>query len=700
VRRTLAALTGATIVALALVPAAAPAATGSSPRGCDPLDAKRCLLPWPNNAFTVSDVRTDTGRRVRLLPTQMPKNAKGRRIDPTDFNRADGFSPGSSILTYVPNLSLKKTGAVPVTNLRKALDRTQPIAVVNARTGARTLIWAEMDTTSKPGERLLIIHPAKNLSRGQRYIVALSNLKDAKGRLLKAPASFRVFRDQLQTKSRVQERRRLTFEKNFTALAKAGIKRKSLYLAWDFTVASTRNITERSLAIRDNAFAVLGDVNLVDRQVKGGAPRFALDAPQEFAPCGSDGCQAGESDLLARKVTGTMTVPCYLDKKGCPVGSRFRYEHLKKTATFQANRFVYVPDRIKDNTMQVPFTCIVPRAALSKPSRPVLYGHAQFSGQDDVLRPDVQALAQDGDITFCAAREAGYASEDAALLRSSFADASRFAQVADRLQQGAINTLMLGRLMIHPQGLVSQPAFRTPAGGPAVDTFELSYDTTSGGAFGGMLTALSPDAVRASLGTGGMNYNLMLPRSINFKPFEAGFATAYPSRLDRMLILSMLQGQWDRAETDGYAQSLTQDPLPNTPLHTLLFQAAVGDHQVPTVATEIEARSVEAVVRQPEFDAGRSADLIPGYALTETSQLELGSVLTMWDGGPVRDGGASGTPIATAADVPLTAGKDPHDLPAQTPDARKQRSDFMHPDARFVDPCPPARACRAAGWGY
>ena len=699
-RRTLAALTGATLVALALVPAAAPAATGSSARGCDPLDAKRCLLPWPNNAFTVSDVRTDTGRRVKLLPSQMPRNAKGKRIDPTDFNRADGFSPGSSILTYVPNLSLKRTGAVPVTNLRKALDRNQPIAVVNARTGARTLIWAEMDTTSKPGERLLIIHPAKNLSRGQRYIVALSNLKDSKGRVIKAPASFRVFRDQLQTKSRAQERRRIGFERNFTALAKAGVKRKSLYLAWDFTVASTRNITERSLEIRDNAFAVLGDANLVDRQVKGGAPRFALDAPQEFAPCGADGCQAGESDLLARKVTGTMTVPCYLDKKGCPVGSRFRYEHLKKTANFQANRFVYVPDRIKNNTMQVPFTCIIPRAALSKPSRLALFGHAQFSGQDDVMRFDVQSLAAENDITLCAAREAGYASEDAALLHSAFADVSRFAQVADRLQQGAVNSLMLGRLMIHPQGLVAQPAFRTPTGGPAVDTFELYYDTPSGGAFGGMTAALSPDAVRASLGTGGMNYNLMLPRSTTFKPFEADFAKAYPSRLDRTLILSMLQGQWDRAETDGYAQNLTQDPLPNTPLHTLLFQAAVGDHQIPTIATEAQARTVEAVVRDPEFDAGRSADLIPGYGLTENSQLELGSVLTMWDGGPVRDGGANGTPIPPTADVPPTTGKDPHDLPAQTLDARTQRSNFFRPDARFVDPCPPTRACRAAGWGY
>ena len=66
----------------------------------------------------------------------------------------------------------------------------------------------------------------------------------------------------------------------------------------------------------------------------------------------------------------------------------------------------------------------------------------------------------------------------------------------------------------------------------------------------------------------------------------------------------MLQGQWDRAETGGYAQSLTQDPLPSTPLHTLLFQAAVGDHRVPNLATEIEARTVEAVEARPAVRQG------------------------------------------------------------------------------------------------
>jgi hypothetical protein len=376
-------------------------------------------------------------------------------------------------------------------------------------------------------------------------------MRDDKGRLIRASAAFRAMRDQLQISDPALERRRIGFERMFQTLAKVGLKRKDLFQAWDFTVASTPNATERAVDIRDNAFAVLGDNNLVDRNPKGGAPRFALDAPQEFAPCGTDGCQPGENDLLARTVTGVMTVPCYLNKTGCPVGSTFRYRKLKKTANFQADRFVFYPERRKNNTMQVPFRCIVPRAALGKASRLVLFGHGPYAGQDDVLRPDVQQLAQEGNLTFCAARQAGYATEDLATLKAAFADVNTFPRVVDRLQQGALNSLMLGRLMIHPQGLVRQAAFQTPAGTPAIDRFTVYYDTISGGAFGGMVTALSPDSVRASLGTGGMNHTFMLPRSTDYAALEPIFRAAYPGRGERTLLLSMLRASGTAARRPG-----------------------------------------------------------------------------------------------------------------------------------------------------
>ena len=44
----------------------------------------------------------------------------------------------------------------------------------------------------------------------------------------------------------------------FRELGRAGISRSSLYLSWDFTVASTNNVSGRLRFIRDDAFARLG----------------------------------------------------------------------------------------------------------------------------------------------------------------------------------------------------------------------------------------------------------------------------------------------------------------------------------------------------------------------------------------------------------------------------------------------------------
>src|SRR4051794_2594031 len=63
------------------------------------------LLPWPSNAYTKHDATTDTGRRLNLQITQMPVNAAGVPVDPTAFNRNDGFSPGTLIVTRIPEIA-------------------------------------------------------------------------------------------------------------------------------------------------------------------------------------------------------------------------------------------------------------------------------------------------------------------------------------------------------------------------------------------------------------------------------------------------------------------------------------------------------------------------------------------------------------------------------------------------------------------
>src|SRR3954453_21347906 len=75
-----------TLIAALVLAAAAPAA------------ASPPLLPFPNDRLTKKDKTTATGKRLNLSRSQMPKNADGVAIDPSDINRADGFSPGSAIV--------------------------------------------------------------------------------------------------------------------------------------------------------------------------------------------------------------------------------------------------------------------------------------------------------------------------------------------------------------------------------------------------------------------------------------------------------------------------------------------------------------------------------------------------------------------------------------------------------------------------
>src|SRR4051794_9141346 len=103
--------TGALVAVLAAMalPSIAMAAT-APPDGphCDPLDPKVCLLPWPNDRFTVADPSAPTGRRIALQLDAMPRNRAGLPILPDDQNRADGFSPGQAILTKVPGLETQQ----------------------------------------------------------------------------------------------------------------------------------------------------------------------------------------------------------------------------------------------------------------------------------------------------------------------------------------------------------------------------------------------------------------------------------------------------------------------------------------------------------------------------------------------------------------------------------------------------------------
>jgi hypothetical protein len=680
------------LLASALV-GAAPAAAQELGR-CDPLDPAVCLQPWPNDYFTVADPTTDTGKRLNLDLASMPRNIDNKPIDPTEWNRNDGFSPGQKIVTKVPGmdtpLAFQKTGAVPITDIEKTYEPDQPIVLLNADTLQRQLIWSELDANpANASDVNLIVRPAVNLDEGGHYIVALRNMKNAAGRTIKAGHAFRIYRDRLKSTDADVQARRSHMEQIFRALARAGIERRSLYLAWDFTVASERNLSERVLSMRDDAFAQLGDTDLTDLQVQGSAPQFAVTSTTDFAPT--------DNSRIARQVQGSFVVPCYLNQVGCPPGSTMTY--LPGTS---------VPQRIPGNTYVANFNCIIPRVAVDGPAvlpgRPSLYGHGLLGSASEVTAGNVESMANEHDFVFCATDWSGMATTDIPSILGILNDLSNFPKIPDRAQQGFINFLYLGRLMIHPNGFISDPAFNFTKDGqsfPVIDTTRLFYDGNSqGGIMGGSLAAIAPDYDRAVLGVPGMNYSILLRRSVDFDAyakgeFEDGVDTPgglydnYPNELERPLILSLIQTLWDRGEANGYAEHMTDNPYPNTPPHHVLLHEAFGDHQVANVATEVEARTIGASIRTPTLDPGRHSDVNPYFGIPAIDSFPFdGSALVVWD---------SGSPTPPTTNTPPYPGADPHSHPRSTASARDQKSEFLKVDGKVVDVCG-TKPCYANGY--
>jgi hypothetical protein len=688
----------AVLVAAAVLAVAASSAAAQEVGRCDPLDPSVCLQPWPNDYFTVADPTTDTGRRVSLDIASMPRNTANKPIDPTDFNRNDGFSPGQEIVTHVPGLdnpaAFQKTGAVPITDIARTYDENQPVVVINADTHQRHLIWSELDANpANDSDRNLIIRPAVNFDEGGHYIVALRRLKDSSGNTINAQKPFRIYRDRLPSTDPAVEARRPHMEEILKTLRQSGIGTRDLYLAWDFTVASERNLSERMLHIRDDAFAQLGDTNLADMRVQGAAPQFTVTSTTDYVPCGTDGCQSGESDRLFREVQGRVVVPCYLDAPGCPSGSQFAYGTDG------------LPLRIPGNTDPANFDCIIPRRVVDggtiHRARPSLYGHGLLGTASQVTGGAIQALSSEHNIILCASDWIGLAQEDIPNAAAILGDISHFSSLADRSQQGMLNFLYLGRAMINPLGFSTDPAFQYN-GKPLIDTRRLYYDGGSqGGIMGGSLTAVAPDFDRAALGVPGMNYSTLLQRSVDFDEFAPILYNAYPNELERQLIFSLIQMLWDRGEADGYAHHITDDPFPNTPSHHVLLSMAFGDHQVSNWTTAVEARTIGAQLRTPILDPGRSPEVTPYYGVPRVQSWPFdGSLLEVWDVGPLRTvgGQVKGTPPPPTENVPNREGVDPHGPDAsEQVTGRAQVSNFLRPGGQFYDVCGP-QPCYLDGW--
>ena len=611
----------------------------TDPLPCDPLDERACLLPWPNDGFTVPDPSTTTGRRLAIQPTSTPANNKGVHIDVSDQNRADGFSPGSTILTFVPGLDPAVTGIAPSTDVGASLRADAPIVVLDTTTSARVPYWGELDAAAPKGSQLLMVHPAISLPEGHHFAVALRRMKTASGAQIARATGFQAVIDGTpEPPERITPMRLVLHD-----LQAAGVPTDAdLYLAWDFTVASATSLSGRVLHMRHETYAQLDT------------------ASAAFTVTGT------HDDGGVRTVDGTFAVPNYLTGTGSP-GSHFQLAANGMPERNTTHPFYFAP-----------FHCLLPLKAAAHPT--IVYGHGLLGSRHEV---DALSFAPAAGLAgACATDEIGMSSDDIGNLATILGDVSHFREQADRMQQGIVNQQVLGNLLNRTDGFASSAAFRGAGGAPLVTVGNTVFvGNSQGGVLGGAISALSTEWHRVVLGVPGIDYALLLPRSTDWTEFAAVFDTAYTEPIDRALALQLMQLLWDRGENDGYAQHLSAHPYAGIPAKQVLLIQAFGDHQVANVSTEILARTIGARTHTPVLAPGRSHDAVVQWGLPALDHAaKVTAAVVMWD---------YGTPAPPTVNLPPTEpayGKDPHGAGSREPLVLQQALTFLITGS-VPDPC-------------
>ncbi|HVS68508.1 MAG TPA: hypothetical protein VHE56_08160 [Mycobacteriales bacterium] len=652
----------------------APADALTNPQGCDPIDPAQCMLPYPNDWFTSSDPTSATGRRLNLNPLAMPRSVAGVPIVPTAWNTSDGFSAGSEILTVVPGMTQNADLAASrlPTDINLAVNDASNLGVVlfDATTGRRWPVWAEIDHytneaglvpagTTSPVQQDLMIHPAMNLLDGHRYVVGLRHLETDSGQVAPQSSGFAAYVQDYRNHTNGGDPRSEHMAGVFDDLKEAGWKVSSnpndLFLAWDFTTASSQNVAGRLLAIRDDAFEQLGmtKAQIDAGKLTGRAPSFTVTSVTNYTP--------KQNPEIAREIHGTITVPCYITPTcsppvkceqipespidDCPSPGQFAY----KDPTDPDSEPMQAPG---GQTYDAAFTCNVGQTGFrsGRMYRPVEYGHGLFGSRSEVGSSPQREMANRKGMLYCAVNWFGFANADVPNAVLALSNLSVFPILADRTLQGELDFLYLARLMIHPKGFASNAAFKR-GGKTFINLHDgVYYDGNSqGGIYGGTVCAVSIDVRHCSLGVLGMDYPLLLPRSVDYVATRSldqagvdylnsvlqdptsfdptgvidyvGYSnildTFYPEQAQRQLTLDILSTLWDRDDPDGYAGHMTSTAVGGllrdctglgavpvakvnktcpvaTPDHHVLLQVAWGDHQVANITAFDEARTIGA----------------------------------------------------------------------------------------------------------
>ncbi len=520
---------------------------------CNPMaTGDDCLTPFPSLYWTEPDPDSPTGVRT-LYGNEHWDGPDGELpLDIDLYSGFDGVSPASPALVAlgsdVDPSFLYGWGAQ-----EGSVQPGAAIALVDTDTGEAIPALAEMDQNNR-GEGYsdrhpLIVRPMTPMAFGHRYAVVLTtDLRNIDGEPFASPAAFEALRDGLATDSDVIEALRPDYEALFDVLADAGWERDELLLTWEFQVASEHEVLGPITSMKEQALAE--DV-----------PTYEIDTVLD-----------GEDVTI---LEGTFIPPNFLN---------------------DLNEIEWDGEEVAriDDPRPYDFTMVYPAAEATGPRPLVLIGHGLFgNGRWMLENSDVQALSTELDAVLVATDWIGLSSGDRDLIISEvLTDLSRVSLVTDRLVQSHVNNLTLVEAVI--EGIE----------GVEVDPEQVWYYGISlGGIQGASQVALSDRISLAVLAVPGAGWTNMIQRSVHFEELDQLIDLLYADPLGQNVFLGLVQSRFDRSDPAGIATLLRdQDKV-------VVVQEAIGDCQVPNIATDLLVRSIGAVQLGPATD--------PVYGLEE-----------------------------------------------------------------------------------
>lgn len=538
--------------------------------GCNPFaSSDECVLPYPSHWFEVPDPASPTGVRVHYPEDAIPVPEWAPPFDMNPTNLADGVSPAGPILVHF-GADVHPDYLTDIHHLADSLAPGSPIALFDFETGGRVVFLSEMDANRKdefPGRYALIIRPMAAMTMGHRHVIALTrDLADADGHPLPSPRAFEVLRDQILTTNPEIEAVRGHYEDLFAFLADHGYPRDRLLLAWDFAVASRDFLLGSVLSMREATLAEVTGRGLGYTITKN------VEDPNEF---------------LARLVEGDFEVPTY----------------LRDDNTFEYDEDHHPVRQFPNRTF--PFTMIIPKKAKTRggPLPLLVFGHGIFGSGRSYLAgwgsSITQPLAEENGIVMIATDWIGLSSKDKDLIiQEVLPDLNRLAIVTDRLQQSLINNLTLTELALGDLG--RDPAVMVGEGELLDPARVYYYGVSLGGIQGTSFVAISNRITRGVLAVPGSVWLNMIPRSTVFIPIKIVMDPMYPDPLAQQMAIAFFQTWFDHSDPLNLTHLLFEDPPPGAPAErTVVFQEAIGDCQVPNMATEMLARSRGVKVMTP-----------------------------------------------------------------------------------------------------